>query len=86
MLVFSLAGMSTVYVKGPIFNLLHFPQDASAWLKVPLYILIIFPAYQLLFMFWGAVLGQWSFVWEKEKKMGRWFMKLFKSRQPVINS
>lgn len=86
MLIFSLAGMSIVYVKEPIFNALHFPASAPWWVKVPLYILIIFPTYHVLLVFWAALLGQWSFFWEKEKKMGRWFMKPFRSNQPVMES
>lgn len=80
MLVFSLAGMSIVRVKKPLFHFLHFPYHAAWWVKVPIYILIMFPLYQLFSLIWAAIFGQWSFFWEKEKKLGRWLARPFRAR------
>jgi len=40
--------------------------------KVPVCILI----YQVFLMAWGTVAGEFRFFWEKEKKLGRWILKL----------
>jgi hypothetical protein len=73
MLVFSLAGMSVVRAKPYIFELLHVPGDLPWWIDIPIWLLTVFPAYQVLLLLWAAVFGQWSFFWEKEKKMAHWF-------------
>lgn len=68
LLVFSLSGMSSLYVRLLVFGLLGVDFHTSLWIKVPLYVLIVFPAYQLLFLTIGTLLGQFRFVWEFEKK------------------
>ena len=52
-----------------VFFLLGVTADTSLWLKVPLYILVIFPTYQIIFLVVGALFGQFKFVWEFEKKI-----------------
>ncbi|MBU0677178.1 MAG: hypothetical protein KJ626_03605 [Verrucomicrobia bacterium] len=78
MLAFSLAGMSIVHFRRPVFRLLHLTAETSMWIKVPAYILFVVPLYQVLLMFYGTVLGQFRFFWEKEKKMGRWIARQFR--------
>jgi hypothetical protein len=48
------------------------------WIKTIAYILFVFPAYQVLLLTYGFILGQFSFFWEKEKKMARWVVSKFK--------
>lgn len=67
--VFAIAGSSTLYARKGIFFLLGVTADTSLWLKIPLYILVIFPAYQIIFLIVGALFGQFKFVWEFEKKI-----------------
>jgi len=73
-LAFSLAGSSILLVKQPVYHVLRVPQDASLWLKIPLAILM----YQVLLLVWGAMLGEFRFFWEKEKKLGRWLARPFR--------
>lgn len=73
MLVFSLAGSSTVWIRKPIFALLGVGPDTAFLWKFLLWLAIIFPAYQITLMFWGTLLGQFRFVWWFEKKMLRRF-------------
>lgn len=71
MLVFSLAGSSTVYVREPVFDWVGVTADTNFVLKFLLWLAVIFPAYQILFMIWGTLLGQFQFAWWFEKKMLR---------------
>lgn len=71
--IFSVTGSSTVLIRKPLFHLMGIDGDTSYWIKVPLYILIIFPSYQLLLLFFGFIFRQWEFVWNFEKKMLRRF-------------
>lgn len=71
MLIFTLAGSSTVWVKRPVFEMLGVTGETHPALKFFLWLLVIFPSYQVLLMFWGTILGQFRFVWWFEKKMLR---------------
>ena len=75
--LFSITGSSSVRVARPILDFLGI-HDTMAWyIYWPLRILIVFPAYQLLFMIFGTILGQWEFAWRFEKKMLGGFGRLF---------
>lgn len=67
LLVFSLAGSSILFVKGPLYRLLHIPADASLWIKIPITLMV----YQVLLLAWGAIFGHFRFFWAKEKKLFR---------------
>ena len=67
--VFAIAGSSTLYARKGIFFLLGVTSDTSLWIKVLLYVFVIFPTYQIIFLIVGALFGQFKFAWEFEKKM-----------------
>lgn len=73
LVTFSLAGSSVVILRKQLFWLLGFDQETVWWVKTVTYILLIFPMYQILLLAYGFLLGQFSFFWEKEKKLMRWF-------------
>src|SRR5690349_17460743 len=68
-LVFSLAGFSVVKFRKLFFFLVGIETNTPMWIKTITYILFIFPAYQLLLLIYGFLLGQLGFFWEKEKKL-----------------
>lgn len=68
LLSFSLAGSSIVYLRRPVMDFL-LPAEAATWLKVVVYLLVVFPIYQALLLAYGALLGQFRFFWEKEKRL-----------------
>jgi len=59
LIVFSVTGRTALYVRKGVFYLLD----------MPLYILIVVPAYQILFIIIGTLLGQYKFALASEKKM-----------------
>jgi len=69
LLVFSLSGSSTLVMRGLIFEWIGITAETNLLVKVPLFILVIFPIYQALFLLIGALFGQFRFFWEFEKKM-----------------
>jgi hypothetical protein len=81
LLVFTLAGTSITFMRKPIFHLLGIESDTALWIKVAVYIPLIFPLYQLNLIIYGTLLGQFRFFWEKEKQMLRVFKRLFTGRQ-----
>jgi len=79
LLVFSLTGMSALYIRRIIFELIGIGDQTAFWLKAILYVLILFPVYQILFLAIGTLFGQFRFVWEFEKKM----LSRFRLKKPV---
>tara|TARA_R110001583_G_scaffold43936_4_gene139571 strand:+ start:6333 stop:6653 length:321 start_codon:yes stop_codon:yes gene_type:complete len=69
LLTFSVTGSLSVMVRRPIFEYLGIDAATSLWVKIPMSILIITPAYQILLIIVGSILGQFKFFWAFEKKM-----------------
>jgi len=75
LITFTLAGSSTVYFSDKIIRVLNIAPDSSLVLKILLRVLLFFPLHQLLLLVYGTMLGQFNFIWSREKAMGRWIMK-----------
>jgi len=76
MIVFSIAGMSIVYVRKPLFHVLGITTATPFLIKFFAWLIIVFPTYQINLIIFGFLLGQFNFFWEKEKQMGRFFLRL----------
>lgn len=71
MLVFSLAGSCIGFERQPIFYHLGIDHSTPLWLKIIVYLPLIPPLYQINLLIFGALLGQFPFFWEKEKRLFR---------------
>jgi len=70
LLVFSITGSVAVWIANPVLNLVGLNKEfVSPWVFWPIRIFIIFPIYQVLIVFIGALFGQFKFFWAFEKKM-----------------
>ncbi len=83
LLTFSLTGMTVVWVRPSILDAI-LPTDSPGWARWIVYPLVIFPLYQITLLAYGALLGQFSFFWKKEKAVGRWIVRAVtrRSSQP----
>lgn len=81
LVTFSLAGMSILFIRPIFWKLFGFDEDTSMWIKVPTYILMIFPTYQVMLLVFGTLLGQFRFFWAKEKAMMRLLLRPFRGSQ-----
>lgn len=75
-IVFAITGSSSVYVAKPFLNFIglnRFAFPEGFWWGGLAYgllrLLIIFPIYQVLLVFFGWLFGQFKFFWGFEKKM-----------------
>ena len=75
--VFSITGSASLFVAKPFLQWvgLH-PENFKGswwgpWVYWTLRILVIFPIYQVLLVFFGWAFGQFTFFWNMEKKMLR---------------
>ena len=71
LLVFAITGSTAAKIAAPITEFFEIKRDMGWYIYWPVRILIIFPAYQVLLVFFGWVFGQFEFFWNFEKKMLR---------------
>jgi hypothetical protein len=68
--VFALTGSTAAYIIKPLLVLFGIIKGTvSNWFYYPLYLLLIFPVYQLLLVCFGFIFGQFTFFWAFEKKL-----------------
>lgn len=69
-LVFAITGSTAAIVSKPILGFIGITKGSvSNWIYYPLYIILIFPVYQVLLVSYGFLFGQFTFFWAFEKKM-----------------
>ena len=81
--VFALTGSSAAYLSKPFLQLFGIVKaEVSNWIYYPLYIVLIFPIYQVLLVTYGFIFGQFAFFWAFEKKMLKSMGSLFVNYNP----
>lgn len=75
--IFTITGMSTLYVKKYLFGVMGITDQTATWLRMTAWFLTVFPAYQVLFLFYGFIFGQFDFVWGFFKKSMSRIKRLF---------
>lgn len=74
-IVFSLAGSIIVHERTPIFHMVGITHATPLWIKVCVYVPLIFPLYQLNLLMFGLLLGEFAFFLEKEKRLVRFLLR-----------
>ncbi len=82
-LVFALAGMCIVFVRKPLFHVLHITDLTPLWIKILVYIPILFPTYQINLLIFGFLFGEFDFFLEKEKRLWNFILGRKRSTQPI---
>lgn len=70
-LVFAITGSSAAKLAGPVTDYFQITPEMGWYIYWPFRILIIFPVYQVLLVFFGWVFGEFDFFWKFEKRMLR---------------
>ncbi len=71
-IVFAITGSSAAYLSKPVLNLVGITKESVSVIGYYLlYIVLIFPIYQVLLVSFGFLFGQFNFFWSFEKKMLR---------------
>ena len=74
--VFACTGFTLMFLKRPVVAL--FTEDGEQPLLFTiLYYILIFPVYNVLLLIYGALLGQFRFFWDYER---RFFNRLFRRK------
>ncbi|MEL6810783.1 MAG: DUF6787 family protein [Bacteroidota bacterium] len=72
-IVFAITGSTAAKFAGPLTEAVGITKSNGAWIYWPVRILIIFPIYQVLLVFFGWLFGEFTFFWGFVKKMLRLF-------------
>jgi predicted Na+-dependent transporter len=78
MIVFSLAGLSTMYISDFILSALSIRRWTPAYFV--LLPLVLMPAHNILLLFFSTFFGRFNYFWEREKKMVRFILRKKKSQ------
>lgn len=79
LVVFACTGTTVALIARPLLHAIFSPEEVPTWATVLYYVLIL-PIYNVLLLFYGFVLGQFTFFWNFEKKF---FARIFGTkRQP----
>ena len=70
-IVFAITGSTAAKFAGPLVEYLGITKERGAFIYWPARILLIFPIYQVLLVFFGWLFGEFKFFWNFEKKMLR---------------
>lgn len=68
LIVFAFTGSTVLFIKPFLFELIGF-DSIEGVAGILLYIVMIFPLYQILILIYGFIFGQFAFFWAWEKKM-----------------
>lgn len=67
-IVFAITGSTAAAISTPILHVFGVTESTSLWIKVPVYVAVILPAYQILLLGFGTLAGQFRFFWNFEKR------------------
>ena len=70
-IVFAITGSSSAKLAAPLTDFFGVTREMGWYIYWPFRILIIFPIYQVLLVFFGWLFGEFVFFWAFEKKMLR---------------
>ncbi|GAB5399323.1 MAG: hypothetical protein Aureis2KO_09080 [Aureisphaera sp.] len=70
-IVFAITGSTSAKFAGPLTEAIGVTKEFGWYIYWPVRILIIFPIYQVLLVFFGWLFGEFQFFWNFEKKMLR---------------
>ena len=83
LIVFAISGSSIMFVKPIWFKIFGVTDATPGWLKLIIWLAMVFPTYQAFLLIYGFIFGQFRFFWAKEKKMAQVVGRLFKKRRKV---
>ncbi|WP_143959378.1 DUF6787 family protein [Litoribacter populi] len=75
LMVFAATGTTIMILKTPLLELMGIDMSTGGFWKSTLYFLFVLPLYQIVLLFYGFLFGQFSFFWEKEKKLVKLFSR-----------
>ena len=85
LIVFAVSGSSILFVKPLWYGVFNVTEETPAWLRVVVWIAMVFPTYQAFLLIYGFILGQFKFFWAKEKAMYNAVAGLFRKKRSEVS-
>lgn len=79
LIVFACTGCTVLFLKRPLFRFLFDASEIPLWASIIYYVLIL-PVYNLFLLFYGAILGQFRFFWDFERRFFGRLFSIFKTK------
>ncbi len=80
LVIFAITGLSALYVKELAFGWVGIADSTPWWIRASCWFVFVLPSYQVLFLIYGFLLGQFDFVWRFEKNSLQRIRNLFLSK------
>lgn len=84
-LMFAASGFSILYTKGIIYEWAGIPLETSFGIKILLFFVVVLPLYNIYFLIWSIVFGQFQFFLMYQKKIISRFSRLWYLFRPARN-
>ena len=85
MIVFAISGSSILFVKPIWYGIFGVTEDTPTWLRIIIWLAMVFPTYQAFLLIYGFLLGQFRFFWAKEKAMYNAVAGLFRRKRTTTS-
>lgn len=82
LLIFSITGMSAVYIRKLIFPLIGIVETTSYWIKIPVWLVLITPFYYFFMVIFSILLGEKEFFFNM---MSKSFSRFNRKKKAVDN-
>ena len=84
LIVFAISGSSILFVKPLWYGVFNITEETPTWLRILVWVAMVFPTYQAFLLIYGFLLGQFKFFWAKEKAMYNAVANLFRKDKTEI--
>ena len=74
---FSLTGSASIFVSRYAGDMLSNWFDLPGWIITSIKVIMVFISYQVILLIFGFLLGQFRFFWNQQKKILRFFARMF---------
>lgn len=78
----SISGLSVLYIRSITVDWLGFTSRTPLWEQAAVWLLVVVPSYQAIFLLCGSIFGQFEFVWRFQKSNYRKVLKLVQTVLP----
>lgn len=68
LLLCSISGLSVLYIRSITVDWLGFTEKTALWEQAVLWLVVVVPSYQAIFLLCGSLFGQFEFVWGFQKR------------------
>ena len=85
LIVFAISGSSILFIKPLWYGVFNITEETPTWIRIVVWLAMVFPTYQAFLLIYGFILGQFKFFWAKEKAMYNAVARLFRKKRAEVS-